>query len=193
MDILNTYTAFDGDQQLFQGPLNEIVLKIKGRMGKDENSAILIFSDATGKIMDFNFQGSKKDILKRLEVFISGEKSNDNSVAGPGRPKLGVISREVSLLPRHWEWLATQTGGASAILRSLVEDAKKKSTLGNSVKQAQERTYKFMHAIAGDLNGYEDALRALYKRDGKNFLAKIEDWPRDIRSYATELAKSVFS
>ncbi|MFY0534142.1 DUF2239 family protein [Nannocystis pusilla] len=31
---------------------------------------------------------------------------------GPGRPKLGVVSREVSLLPRHWEWLERQPSGS---------------------------------------------------------------------------------
>lgn len=190
MDIQNTYTAFEGNNLLGRGSLSEVVLKIKKRLGKTENSAVLIFNDATGKTMDFNFRGSERDVLKRLELYVSDESPKENS--GPGRPKLGVVSREVSLLPRHWEWLANQTGGASATLRHLVEEAKKKAAGTSSVKQAQERTYRFMSTIAGDLTGYEEALRALYKKDKKGFLARIHDWPRDVRDHAREIAKPVF-
>src|ERR1700679_2948656 len=91
-----------------------------------------------------------------------------------GRPKLGVISRELSLLPRHWEWLANQSGGASATIRKLIEDAKKKSSAHTSVKQVQERVYRFMSVIGGDMKGYEEALRALYKADRKKFLWHIQ-------------------
>lgn len=191
MDAINTYTAFDENKLIFQGPLSEVVLKIKKRLGRAENSSILIFSGATGKTIDFNFQGSEKDILKRLEVFVSEEMPI--SYAGPGRPKLGVMSREISLLPRHWEWLANQSGGASATLRHLVDEAKKKSVGGISIKQAQERTYKFISVIAGDLSGYEEALRLLYKKEEKKFLAQIEHWPQDVKRHTAELAKFVFA
>ncbi|MGK5084411.1 DUF2239 family protein [Bdellovibrionota bacterium FG-1] len=186
METPSTYTAFDGEKFIFRGSLNEVISKIKKRLGKAENSAVLIFSDLTGKTMDFNFQGTEKDVLKRLEVFTSRAEPKDS--IGPGRPKLGVISREVSLLPRHWEWLASQPGGASASLRKLVEEAKKKAVSGNCVKQAQERTYRFMSVMAGDLEGYEDALRSLYRGDKERFLKQIEAWPRDVRVYAAELA-----
>jgi hypothetical protein len=191
MNSSDTYTAFEGNSQLFHGSLADVVIKIKKRLGKEVNSSILIFSDSTGKTIDFNFQGNERDIQKRLEIFVSEEVVPiENS--GPGRPKLGVISREVSLLPRHWEWLATQSGGASSILRNLVEEAKKKSANGKNPKQAQERTYKFMSAIAGDLEGYEEALRALYKKDKKNFLMQIQSWPRDIKKYILEISGPVF-
>jgi hypothetical protein len=190
METANTYTAFEGHRLLSQGPLEHVVLRVKRRLGKAENSSILIFSDLTGKSMDFNFQGSEKEVLKRLEVYISGDEVKEP--VGPGRPKLGVISREVSLLPRHWEWLATQAGGASATLRRLVEDAKKKSETGQDIKQSQERTYKFMSVLAGDQIGYEEALRALYKKDKKKFVGLIQEWPSDVRTYAMELAKPVF-
>lgn len=186
---MNTYAAFEGHKLFSKGSLSDVVLKIKKRIGKAAQSEILIFSSETGKVMDFNFQGTEKDVSKRLEIFSSNEDSKPS--AGPGRPRLGVISREVSLLPRHWEWLATQTGGASGTLRKLVEEAKKKSEQsGPSVKQAQERTYKFLSALAGDLEGYEEALRALFKKDEKQFLEKIQKWPRDVRDYAVELSRS---
>lgn len=190
MDSQNTYTVFEGANLLFHGSLDEVVVKIKKKMGKaDHADGVLIFSDITGKVMDFNFQGSEKDVLKRLEVFIA---EAPESASGPGRPKLGVVSREVSLLPRHWEWLAGQDGGASATLRRLIDEAKKKTSGAVNAKQAQERAYKFMSAVAGDLPGYEEALRALYKKDEKIFSVQIQPWPRDVRKYAMRLAQSVF-
>ena len=194
MEAISTYTAFEGDKQVCKGPLPEVILKIKRRLGKAENSPALVFSDATGNTMDFNFQGTEKDVLKRLEIFAAGDAA-DHQVPespGPGRPKLGVVSREVSLLPRQWEWLAAQSGGASAILRRLVDEEKKKSLMGDSVKKQQERTYKFMSVMAGDLKGYEEALRALYKKDAKSFLLYVEGWPADVKAHAAKLAKPVF-
>jgi hypothetical protein len=187
-----SYTVFEGPTLLFRGQLIDVVQRTKARLGKStDNSSLLIFSDSTGKIMDFNFQGSEADVLKRLDVFVQEAEPKDNS--GPGRPKLGVISREVSLLPRHWEWLASQTGGASAVLRRLIDEARRKSFGGNGVKQAQERTYRFMSVLAGDLKGYEEALRALYKRDEEGFLRQTESWPHDVRKHAIILAHLVFS
>jgi uncharacterized protein len=187
---MSTYSAFEGSKLLTQGSLDEVVLRIKRRHLKDENSAILIFSDDTGRTMDFNFQGSEKEVLKRLEIYVEGEPILEST--GPGRPKLGVISREVSLLPRHWEWLANQSGGASAALRKLVEEAKKKSSATVTQKQAQERAYKFMHAMAGDMEGFEEALRALYRKDVDAFKVHIDSWPKDVRNHTLELAEPVF-
>jgi uncharacterized protein len=188
---MDTYTAFEGSTLLTQGDLKEVVLEIKKRLGSSVNSDVLIFSDATGKTIDFNFQGSKQDVLKRLEVFTSA--AEPASTGGPGRPKLGVVSREVSLLPRHWEWLATQPGGASATLRLLVEEARKRSAGNTSIKQVQERTYQVMSVLAGDLQGYEEALRALYKRDRKAFFLQIQTWPQDVQKYLSGMTKSVFA
>ncbi len=188
MDTQETYTAFEGATQVHRGPFEEVVLKVKEQLGRAENSSMLIFSDSTGKTMDFNFHGSVKDVLKRLEIYVTKEESGP--VTGPGRPKLGVISREVSLLPRHWEWLASQPDGTSASIRKLIEEAKKRSHI--SIKQVQERAYRFMSVIAGDMQGYEEALRALYKADHKNFLRNIQDWPADVRTHAIEMAKPVF-
>ncbi|MBC7467452.1 MAG: DUF2239 family protein [Bdellovibrio sp.] len=186
----HTYSAFQGSALLFRGELQDVVLNIKKHLGRSENSSVLILSDATGKTLDFSFQGSQQDVLKRLEMY----KHTDDPVepSGPGRPKLGVISREISLLPRHWEWLATQSGGASATLRLLVEEARKKSSNINTTKQLQERAYQVMSVLAGDLQGYEEALRALYKKDGKAFVTQVKGWPKDIQKYLSELTKPVF-
>lgn len=191
MEQENIYTVFEGHSLIFHGPLSDVVMKVKQRMGKSDHSSILIFSDSTGKILDFNFQGSEKDVVKRLEIYTHDFQPQDQS--GPGRPKLGVVSREISLLPRHWEWLATQPGGASATLRKLVEDAKKKTEGTLSIKQIQERAYKFMSVLAGDLPNYEEALRALYKRDKRGFLEHSAQWPKDVRRHSLALSKSIFA
>lgn len=189
-DNSNSYTAFEGTVLLFRGSLKEVVLNIKAHLGRSENSSVLIFNDLTGKTMDFGFHGSKQDVIKRLEKYTNTEEPKEPS--GPGRPKLGVVSREISLLPRHWEWLATQSGGASATIRLLVEEARKKSSNISDIKQLQERAYQVMSVLAGDLQGYEEALRALYKRDCKNFFTHVKGWPKDIQKYLSEVTKPIF-
>lgn len=185
-----TYTAFDGHKRLIQGSLDEVALKVKRRLKADPQSTILVFSDLTGKEMDFDLRGTDKDVLQRLEIYRSGKETA--APAGPGRPKLGVVAREVSLLPRHWEWLSTQSGGASATLRRLIDDARKTTSARDLLKQAQERTYKFMSVLGGNLPNYEDALRALYAKDKKKFRDHIADWPADVQEHAKALAGPVF-
>ena len=192
MDSQQGYTAFDGGDKIAHGSLSEVVLAVKKRLGRAEHGLALIFSDDTGKTMDFNFQGGEKDVRKRLEVFAQGEALPSGEATGPGRPRLGVVSREVSLLPRQWEWLAAQSGGASGVLRRLVDEARKKTHEGGSVKQLQERVYKFLSVIAGDLPGYEEALRALYKKDQKAFRERMAGWPPDVKAHAARLAGPVF-
>ena len=191
----STYTAFEGSKLLTRGALDKVILKSKRRLEKEPEASILIFSDSTGRTIDFNFHGSEDDVLKRLEIYVSGDDSradSSKSAPGPGRPKLGVVSREVSLLPRHWEWLANQTGGASATLRKLIEFEQKKSGGGLTLKQAQERVYKFMSVLAGDFEGYEEALRALYRKDVDGFQTHIKNWPRDVKAHTLTLAEAVF-
>lgn len=186
-----TYTAFEGFQMLAQGRLDEVALKVKRRLKDDSTAQILIFSDSTGKEMDLDLSGSEKEIISRLKVFISADEVSSPS-AGPGRPKLGVVAREVSLLPRHWEWLSTQSGGASATLRRLVDEARKKSLSKESIKQSQEKAYKLMSALAGNLPDYEEALRALYRRDDHGFQRLIANWPPDLKAYLAQLTETVF-
>lgn len=116
------------------------------------------------------------------------QESDDQTVRRRGRPKLGVISREVTLLPRHWEWLAAQPGGASVALRKLVESARLSNTDRDSRRKAQERAYHFMLALGGDLPGYEEATRALFADDVQALKAHISGWPEDVRTHALKLA-----
>ncbi|WP_413290270.1 DUF2239 family protein [Bdellovibrio sp. HCB337] len=190
MDSQN-YTAFEGEKLLKQGALDEVVLAVKKRLKSHPDASILVFSDLTGKEMDFDLSGSEKEVLQRLQIYLSPDEKT-KATAGPGRPKLGVVAREVSLLPRHWEWLSTQSGGASATLRRLIDDAKKQTSGREILKQAQERTYKFMATMAGNLPHYEEALRALYAKDSKKFKEQIAKWPTDIREHTKKMAEEVF-
>jgi len=187
-----TYTAFEGEKLLTRGPLDKVVLKVKQRIKTKTDAAVLVFSDLTGKEMDFDLRGSDQEVLHRLEVYRTPIPAKSIAPPGPGRPKLGVVAREISLLPRHWEWLATQTGGASATLRRLIEEARKNSASKDQPKQAQERTYQFMFSIAGNFTGYEEALRALYAKDSKKFSDLTRDWPKDIREHLKMLSLPVF-
>lgn len=189
-----TYTAFSGSARIAHGSLQEVAETVKQRIGKASHADALIFSDLTGKLMEIDFHGSPKDVLKRLEVFqadAAGPRDPD-APAGPGRPRLGVVSREVSLLPSQWEWLASQPGGASGTLRRLVDAAKRKTSDAPTVAQLQERVYRFLSAMAGDWPGYEDVLRALYRRDGTRFSSGLAAWPADVRRHAMRLAQPLF-
>ncbi len=186
-----TYTAFESFQILSSGHLEKVVLKVKIRQKENREARILIFSDSTGNQLDFDLSGTEKEVLERLKIY-----SAKLPIAhkGAGRPKLGVVPREISLLPSHWEWLSNQSGGASLTIRQLIDDKVKSSSLEkNKVKNAQEVTYKFLSAIAGDLPNFEEAIRYLYRRDKKRFLELASGWHKDIVSHAEFLASNVFS
>lgn len=176
MDTEPTYIAFDGWQRLASGSVATVLQKCKARLDADQTTArLLIFEEQTGKQRDFDFRGSLGEVLERVvpkPVRI-----------GPGRPRLGVISREVSLLPRHWEWLEAQPNGASAALRRLVGDARKRKPGESNVRAVIDATCRFMTVIGGNLPGFEEACRALYARDVSRLKDVIGDWPKDVRGY----------
>jgi len=186
------YSAFDGFSLISRGNIEEVALEVKKYTKSHRDARILVFSDSSGKQMDIDFRGSEKEILERLKVFKPQELSAQPH--GPGRPKLGVVTREISLLPQQWEWLSIQSGGASAALRRLVDEKMKRIASGkDKVKQAQEVVYSFLSAIAGDLPHFEDAIRFLYRKDQKKFLALVSAWPGDIATHAMLLAGELFT
>ena len=169
-----TYTAFDGARRLASGALPDIALVVKRAQESGAAGPLLIFDDGTGRSRDVDTRGSDAEVVARL--------------VPRGRPRLGVVAREVTLLPRHWEWLASQPGGASVALRKLVEAARRDVTGNDERRQAQERTYHFMAAMAGDRRGFEEATRALFANDATRFAELIAAWPRDVREHALKLA-----
>ena len=177
-------TAFDGHQRLASGPLREVALAVKQAAERHAAGPLLIYDDRDGRVIDVDLRGSDAETLARVPPAPADEPR------GRGRPKLGVIAREVTLLPRHWDWLATQPGGASIALRKLVEEARRASTHKDRQRQAQEAAYRFMSAMAGDLPGFEEATRALFASNRASFDACVAQWPADIREYAEKLASA---
>ena len=180
-------TAFDGTRLAASGAYLQVALAVKALLAQDPQAPVLIFDDRTGEQIDFDLRGSSKDIAQRLAA--RGLKpAVEETARGPGRPKLGVAAREVTLLPRHWEWLAEQPGGASVTLRKLVEEARRSRAGENVLRKARERAYRFMSAMAGNLPGFEEAARALFADDRERFSALVAGWPSDVRDYAMKLA-----
>lgn len=192
--LLPSYTAFDGHRRLASGPLATVALAAR-QAGDAMSAAILIFDDATGRSIDLDLRGTADDIRARYTPppgdpsGAAGEPAGAGEQRGRGRPKLGVVSREVTLLPRHWEWLGAQPGGASVALRKLVEDARRTHAAADRRRDAQARAYHFMSAMAGDLPGFEEAARALYANDPARLAELIAGWPDDVRDHALALAR----
>jgi uncharacterized protein len=176
-----THTAFAGIQKVAAGNLAEVALAIRERTGEP----VLIFVDETGQQIDVDTRGTEAEIAARYG-------QPEAAPRGPGRPKLGVEAHEVTLLPRHWEWLRAQPGGASVALRKLVEEARRTHAEADRVRQAQEAAYRFTSAMAGNEPGFEEAARALFARDGERFRLLTEAWPADVRDHARKLAAGVW-
>ncbi|MEK9970692.1 MAG: DUF2239 family protein [Ferrovibrio sp.] len=180
-----TCTAFSGANRIARGPLPDVALAVKAALTADPLASLLTFDDATGRVIDFDLRGSDADVLARLATSPAGE---DARARSRGRPKLGVVAREITLLPRHWDWLASQPGGASHALRRLVDEARRKDEGGGDQRAAQEAAYAFMSAMAGNLPGFEEATRSLFAADAARFVQYTANWPPDIRDHAQHLA-----
>ncbi|MDX2484217.1 MAG: DUF2239 family protein [Pseudodonghicola sp.] len=181
-------TAFSGTSRIASGPLAEVALALKST----NPPQVLVFDDKTGAVIDLDLRGSAVEITARLSPAPDPDPdaTQDPAPQKPrrGRPKLGVVAREVTLLPRHWDWLAAQPGGASAALRRLVEAARRQDGGATEARAAREACYRFLSAMAGDLPGFEEAARALFADDMAAFTARLATWPADIRAYARQLA-----
>ena len=190
------YIAFEGDRCLASGDLRSVIGAAKATLDRRGDASILVFDGATGGPIDIDFRGAITEVLARLPGIADAPAAVDDATVtaprGPGRPKLGVVAREVTLLPRHWEWLAQQSGGASVALRKLVEEARRTGEDKDRVRRAQEATYRFMSVIAGNKPNYEDAIRALFAGDPTGFEKLIDEWPADVRDHTSRLAEGAF-
>jgi hypothetical protein len=186
------FTAFRGAWRLASGSLADVALAVKKASEGDVSEPILLFDDSTGRPIDLDLRGSESEILKRLPQ----PARTPDPVAAPslseprgrGRPRLGVVAREVTLLPRHWEWLGAQPGGASVALRKLVEEARRANGDKDRSRAARDAAYHFMSAMAGNLPGFEEASRALFAGERRRFVGLVAAWPVDIRDHAVQLA-----
>ena len=195
--VTPSYTSFNGHKRIASGSLSVNALAVKGALASGAPASTLTFCDQTGQIVDIDVRGSDAEILARLPPEanqLDGNKSplihsdEPDEPRGRGRPKLGVVAREITLLPRHWAWLATQPGSASVTLRKLVEEARRASVDRDRQRVANECAYHFMSAMAGDLPGFEEASRALFANDAEKFRQHTEAWPPDVRDYVRSLA-----
>jgi hypothetical protein len=189
-------TAFEEFRCIASGELARVALKTKEILDRKERGSVLIFDDESGEQIELDFRGTAEDVLKRLpranEQKSTTAPDTVTAPRGRGRPKLGVVPREVTLLPRHWEWLNDQPGGASVALRKLVEQARLANTGKDRIRRAQESTYRFMSALAGNLPGFEEATRALFAANQERFNELVDPWPADVRDHVRKLATGSF-
>jgi uncharacterized protein len=174
-----SYTAFQRLDRVANGTLAEVAVFLKD---KPQGGEFLVFDDDTGRQIDLDTRGTPAEIFRRYSEMAPSEPR------GRGRPRLGVVAKEITLLPRHWDWLSTQPGGPSVALRKLVDQARRVSGDRDRVRAAQNAAYSFMSAIAGNLPGFEEAARALFAYDRRRFGELIAGWPQDVRDYAIQLA-----
>jgi hypothetical protein len=179
----SVFTVFVGSKQLASGPLDQVALAAKKALDRGTSQPVLIYNDSTGRAIDIDSRGSDAEILARLS-----QPAPPSLPRGRGRPKLGVVAREVTLLPRHWQWLSSQPGGASVAIRKLVENARRANHESDQRRLSQEAAYHFMSAMAGNLANFEEASRALFADDIARFRGLIVDWPTDVREHAVKLA-----
>jgi len=192
-----SYVAFEGDRRIASGDLRDMARLAKARLDRGDES-ILIFDSTSSERIEFDLRGSLDEILARLPPVARSDDDPASAAEtpaprGPGRPKLGVVAREVTLLPRHWDWLAQQRGGASVALRRLVDEARHANKDNDRIRQARETTYRFIAAMAGDKPDYEEAVRALFAGEAARFTQWTAQWPADLRDHARVLAAPAFA
>jgi uncharacterized protein len=191
-----TYIAFEGDRRVASGNLREVISAAKETLDRRKDASVLVFDGTTSGPIEIDFRGSLDDVLARLPASAAApdamEEAAQAAPRGPGRPKLGVVAREITLLPRHWEWLAQQSGGASVALRKLVDEARRANKDKDRVRLAQEAAYRFMAAMAENKPHYEEVARALFAGDAERFEAWTATWPADVRDHARRLAAAAF-
>ncbi|WP_321478241.1 DUF2239 family protein [uncultured Paludibaculum sp.] len=181
-------TAFEGNRRIAGGTLTEVALQAKAVLDAGQWAQVLIFDDVTSELIEVDFRGTPEDVLGRLRE----RDPVEETARRPGRPKLGVVAREVTLLPRHWAWLASQPGGASVALRKLVEQASRANQGRDRQRRAKDSAYRFLSAMAGNLPGFEEATRALFADRPEQLAGILESWPIDIRDHAKKLVAAAF-
>ena len=185
-----SHLAFAGDEILARGALPDVARAVYRALQSGERRPVTVLEAATSAVVDLDLRGSEVDIVQRLAGSLEVSAIDpSNRTPGPGRPRLGVVSREVSLLPRHWDWLKSQRGGASAALRRLVDEARKQDRGQGETRKLQEAIDRYLRVMAGDRPNYEEALRAFYAHRDTDLQALVAGWPADVRSHLEVLLR----
>ena len=188
LNLTRLCTAFEGTKQIASGYLWQVASQVQAKNSLHNLEPVLVFDDLTGQVIDLDLRAlAAAEAPSHTEPALAEEPARK-----PGRPKLGVVAREVTLLPRHWDWLATQPGGASVALRKLVEEAKRTNQGKDRLRHAQEAAYRFMSAMAGNEPGFEEAARALFRGDQESYARFVELWPIDVAIHVKKLAGRAF-
>jgi uncharacterized protein len=175
-------SLFAGHQRIAQGSLTTVALA--AHRPPNTSAPLLVFNDQDGSVVDLDLRGDAVDVAARYHV--------SQPPRPRGRPKLGVTAKEITLLPDQWDWLGRQPGGASVTLRKLLLAAMRGGSAAEDKRTAQERCYRFLAAIAGDLPQFEAASRALFAGDAIRFKNSLAEWPVDIAAYANQLSTGAF-
>lgn len=178
-------TAFAGIERVAHGPREAVLAQLRSA---DPSAALLLFDDASGALIDLDLRAPPPEGVDQ-----PAQRAQSEAPRSVGRPKLGVVAREVTLLPRHWDWLGRQPGGASVALRRLVEEARRVHQGRDAARESREAAYRFMTAIAGSFEGFEEASRALFAGDEQRFAALAAAWPADVSDYLQRLAAGAWS
>jgi hypothetical protein len=188
------YIAFAGNKRIAYGSLSDVARGVKRVVDQYPSPAVSVFDADSSEPVELNLRGTLEEVLSRLPSEYTEEVgAGVHPRRAPGRPRLGVTAREVTLLPRHWEWLAGQPGGTSVALRKLVEHARRSAGSEDRIRQVRESAYRFMLAMAGNESGFEEAARALFAARAERFDTAIAGWPADIREHAKKVAEPVFN
>ena len=182
---MGTCTAFEGSRRIASGDVSHVALKVKEAVDRGGPDAVLVFDDDTSQLVELDLRGTADDVMTRL-------RAGEDTAPRRGRPRLGVVAREVTLLPRHWEWLAGQPGGASVALRKLVEQASRANQSADRIRTVRESAYRFLSAMGGNEPGFEEAARALFGGNRERFERETAGWPPDVRDHARKLAAASF-
>ena len=189
------YVAFEGDRRIGSGSRRDVARAAREALDRRQDASILVFDSGSSALVDLDLRGSVDDVLARIPPAPTHPANEDTAITaprGPGRPKLGVVAREITLLPRHWSWLAQQKGGASVAIRKLVDEARRVNEDADRIRLGQEAAYRFMSAMAGNRPHFEEAIRALFANDPRRFEKLIAEWPADIRDHTAKLAERAF-
>lgn len=188
--------AFAGQTCVARGSLAQVAREARAILDKDRHIPLVVLDAVTSEPIEVDFRGTPGEVVARL---MANPETGGEFVAtierraAPGRPRLGVVAREITLLPRHWEWLSEQPGGASVTLRKLVEEARRSGAGEAQLRRARESSHRFMTMMAGNEPGFEEALRALFAGDRQTFHGLTEVWPPDVRDHARRLAAGSFA